>query len=269
MKLNNRTILITGGTSGMGLELAKQLLERKRRNTVIITSRSDERLENAKRVLPGVSTFKSDVGDPAAIAALRDDVLGQFPTLDTLINNAGIMRVQKFNQNQEIEDITREIEVCFSGPVRMVQHFMPHLKARKDALLINVSSGAALIPFPISPVYSAAKAGLHSFTESLRVQMRYTGVTVVELIPPGVETPLFRSEEFTKEMKVPKGMEASVFARKAISGIEAGKLEIRPGLANVLKVMSRMAPGFMLNQMGKMTPALATRPSAKPASVGA
>ena len=261
MKLKNRTILITGGTSGMGLELAKQLLERDRHNTVIITGRSDEKLESAKRALPGVHIFKSDVGDPTAITSLRDNAIAQFPALDTLINNAGIMRVQKFNQDQEMEDITREIEVCFSGPVRMVQQFMPHLRTRKDALLINVSSGAALIPFPISPVYSAAKAAVHSFTESLRVQMKHTGVTVIELIPPGVETPLFRSEEFAKEMKVPKGMEARVFAQKAIAGIEAGKLEIRPGLANVLKIMSRMAPGFMLNQLGKMTPALGAKPS--------
>ena len=93
------------------------------------------------------------------------------------------------------------------------------------------------------------------------MQMRYTGVTVIELIPPGVETPLFRSEEFAREMKVPKGMEARVFARRAIAGIEAGKLEVRPGLTNVLKVMSRMAPGFMLNQLGRMTPAFETRPS--------
>ncbi len=261
MKLRNRTMLITGGTSGMGLELAKQLLERDRHNTVIITGRSDEKLESAKRALAGVHIFKSDVGDPADIASLRDNILGQFPALDTLINNAGIMRVQKFNQDAEMADITREIEVCFSGPVRMVQQFMPHLKTRKGALLINVSSGAALIPFPISPVYSAAKAAIHSFTQSLRVQMKFTGVTIVELIPPGVETPLFRSEEFTREMKVPKGMDASVFARKAIAGIEAGKLEIRPGLSSVLKIMSRIAPGFMLNQMGKMTPALGARSS--------
>ena len=259
MKLERRTILITGGTSGIGLELAKQLLER--RNVVIITGRSQEKLESAKRALPGVHTVNSDVGDPAAIAALHDHILANFPALDTLINNAGIMRVQKFNQDQGLEDITREIEICFTGPVRMIKQFLPHLMTREGALLINVSSGAALIPFPISPVYSAAKAALHSFTESLRVQMEGTAVTVVELIPPGVETPLFRNEDFAREMKVPKGMDVKVFAQKAIAGMEAGKLEIRPGLANVLKVMSRIAPGFMLNQMGKMTPAFGAKSS--------
>ena len=270
MKLENRTILITGGTSGMGLELAKQLLER--RNVVIITGRSQEKLESAKRALPGVHTISSDVEDSAAIAALYEDVIAKFPALDTLINNAGIMRVQKFNQGQGLDDITREIEVCFSGPVRMAKQFLPHLKTRKGALLINVSSGAALIPFPISPVYSAAKAAVHSFTESLRVQLKYTSVKVVELIPPGVETPLFRNEEFEREMKVPKGMDVKVFAKKAIAGIEAGKQEVRPGLANVLKIMSRLAPGFALKQMAKMTPAFAPKSSktaAKSSTTGA
>lgn len=267
MKLIKKTILITGGTSGMGLELAKQLLERD--NTVIVTGRDPQKLNAAKLALPAVHTIQSDVSDPSAIDALRKNVLSQFPSLDVLINNAGIMRVQKFNQGQGLEDITREIEICFSGPVRMIKQFLPHLMTRKGALLVNVSSGAALIPFPISPVYSAAKAALHSFTESLRVQMEHTGVTVIELIPPGVETPLSRNEEFAKEMKVPKGMDVRVFAQKAIAGIEAGKLEVRPGLANVLKVMSRIAPGFMLKQMGKMTPAFGAKSStagARPAN---
>ena len=259
MKLQNRTILITGGTSGMGLELARQLLERG--NVVIITGRSQEKLDEAKRQLRGIQIVKSDVGDPAAIAALYENVISRFPELDTLINNAGIMRVQKFNRNEGLDDITREIEICFSGPVRMIRQFLPHLNTRKGALLVNVSSGAALIPFPISPVYSGAKAAIHSFTESLRVQMKHTGVTVVELIPPGVETPLFRNEEFEREMKVPKGMDVKVFAKKAIAGMEAGRLEVRPGLANVLSIMSRIAPGFALKQFAKMTPAFGPKSS--------
>src|SRR6516162_768136 len=254
MKLENRTILITGGSSGIGFELAKRLLER--RNAVIITGRSQEKLESAKRALPAVHTFKSDVGDPSAIAALYDQVVEKFPALDTLINNAGIQRVQKFNLNQGLEDITREIEICFSGPLRMVTQFLPHLKTRNDALVINVSSSAALIPFPLSPVYIAAKAALHSFTESLRVQMAFTGVTVIELIPPAVETPLYRDEALAREMKLPKGMDVEVFAKKAIAGIEAGKLEVRPGLANVMKTLSRIAPEFTLKQMAKMIPSL-------------
>jgi uncharacterized oxidoreductase len=257
MKLENRTILITGGSSGIGFELAKLLLER--RNVVIITGRIQEKLESAKRALPAAHTFKSDIGDPTAIPALYDRVVEKFPALDTLINNVEIQRVQKFNLDQGLEDITREIEICFSGPVRMVTQFLPHLKTRNDALVINVSSSAALIPFPISPVYSAAKAALHSFTESLRVQMAFTGVTVIELIPPAVETPLYRDEAFAREMKLPKGMDVEVFAKRAIAGIEAGKLEVRPGLANVMKILSRTASEFTLKRVAKMIPSLGPR----------
>ena len=133
----------------------------------------------------------------------------------------------------------------------MVQQFLPHLKIRKGALIVNVSSGLAFIPFPASPVYCATKAAIHSFTQSLRVQIEGTGVTVVELAPPAVETPLLRGE-FAEEMKDQKGMDVKILAMRAISGIEAGKLEIRPGLGNVLKAMSRIAPKFMLKQMAKM-----------------
>jgi len=249
MKLAAKTILITGGTSGIGLELARQLLQRG--NTVIVTGRDQQKLDAASRALAGVHVFQSDVSDPAAIALLRDQVLGQFPALDVLVNNAGIMRNLDLNQDRDLVDVTREIEVNLCGPVRMVQSFLPHLKTRNDALIVNVSSGLAFIPLPLSPIYCATKAAIHSFSQSLRVQLGKTGITVIELAPPGVETPLFRGE-FADEMKGQKAMDVKVLARKAIAGIEAGTLEIRPGLSNVLKAMSRVAPGFMFSQMAKM-----------------
>ncbi len=250
MKLKNRTVLITGGTSGIGLELAKQLLHSG--NVVIVTGRDQEKLDAAKRSLPGVHGFNSDVSDPGAIAALYDSVLAQFPALDTLVNNAGIMRNLDINQDRGLTDVTREIEINLSGPVRMVQQFLPHLKTRPNALIVNVSSGLAFLPLPVSPVYCATKAAIHSFTLSLRVQLGGTSVTVVELAPPGTETPLFRGE-FEREMGRQSAMDPKVLVNQAIAGIEAGKLEIRPGLANVLKIMSRLAPGFMLKQMTKMS----------------
>lgn len=249
MRLSNRTILITGGTSGIGLELARQLLARG--NAVMVTGRSQERLDAACQALPGLHAFQSDASDPDAILALRDQVLDQFPSFDTLINNAGIMRNLDLNQVRGLQDVTREIEVNLCGPIRMIQAFLPHLRTRKDALVVNVSSGLAFIPLPLSPVYCAAKAALHSYSLSLRVQMRASGVTIVELAPPPVETPLLR-REFAEEMKGEKAMNTGVLVRKAIAGIEAGKLEIRPGVSNVLKSMSRVAPQFMLNQMAKM-----------------
>jgi uncharacterized oxidoreductase len=250
MKLEHRTILITGGTSGIGLELAKQLQQRG--NTLLVTGRDPERLEASRRALPGLHTFQSDVSQAQDIEALYRSVLARFPELDTLINNAGIMRNLNLNQERDLDDVSREIEINLTGPVRMIQRFLPHLKTRPGALIVNVSSGLAFVPLSISPVYCATKAAIHSYTQSLRIQLQGTGVTVIELAPPGVETPLFRGE-FAEETRGQKAMAVDVLAARAIAGIEAGKLEIRPGLSNVLKVMSRLAPGFMLKQMAKMS----------------
>jgi len=249
MNLSNRTIPITGGTSGIGLELARQLLERK--NTVIITGREQQRLDEAKSKLPGVHAIQSDSSKPEQVELLRREILARFPALDTLVNNAGIMRNLNLNQDRALPDVTQEINTNLSGPIQMVQAFLPHLKSCKSALIVNVSSGLAFVPFPLSPVYSASKAGMHAFTRCLRVQLRSSGVTVVELAPPGVETPLFRGE-FATEMKGQKGMDVSLLVRKTIAGIEAGKTEIRPGLSNVLYLLSRLAPQLPFEQMAKM-----------------
>ena len=249
MKLEKRTVLITGGTSGIGFELAKQLLDRG--NTVIVTGRDQAKLDATKQALPAVHTVRSDVSDPQAVISLYNTVLAQFPSLDTLINNAGIMRNLNLNQPRDLLDVTREIETNFSGPVRMVQQFLPHLKSRPGSLIINVSSGLAFIPYTISPVYSATKAAIHSFTQTLRVQLAGTGVTVIELAPPPVETPLFRGE-FAQETKGQSAMDVKVLVQRAIIGIEAGHGEIRPGISNVLKLMSRIAPQFMFKQMTRM-----------------
>lgn len=250
MKLENRTVLITGGTSGIGLELARQLIQRG--NTVIVTGRDQQKLDAATRAQPGLHGMRSDVSDPAAIAELRTAVLARFPTLDVLINNAGIMRNLDLNIDRDLSDVTREIEINLCGPVRMVQHFLPHLKTREHALIVNISSGLAFIPLAVSPVYSATKAAIHSFTQSLRAQLDGSGITVIELAPPGVETPLFR-DEFAEEMKGQKAMKPEELVRRAINGIQAGKLEIRPGQSNILKLMSRISPDFMFKQMVRMT----------------
>jgi uncharacterized oxidoreductase len=250
MKLEKRTILITGGTSGIGRELAKQLLGR--RNTVIVTGRDQAKIDAVNKELPTLHTFKSDVSDASAIAVLHENILARFPELDTLVNNAGIMRNLNLDQKRDLIDVTREIEINFCGPVRMIQQFLPHLKLRQDALIINVTSGLAFVPFPASPIYCATKAAMHSFTQSLRIQLRGTGVTAIELAPPGVETPLFRGE-FAEETKRQKAMDVETLAKRAIEGIETGSLEIRPGLSNFLKAMSRIAPTLMLNQLTKLT----------------
>ena len=250
MKLNDRTILITGGTSGIGLELAKHLLAAG--NTVLITGRNATRLQQTRQLLPKAHVFESDASKPLDIAALHSSIISEFPALDVIINNAGIMRNIDLKTFGEPADLTREIDVNLSAPILLNQHFLPHLLKRREALIVNVSSGLALIPFTISPIYSAAKAALHAYTRCLRTQLKGTSVKVIELLPPGTETPLFRGE-FEKEMKGQKGMNVTALVSQAIAGIEAGHEEIRPGITKILGVMSRVAPDFMMAQITKMS----------------
>lgn len=248
MKLTGRTILITGGSSGIGFELAKQLLLKK--NVVIITGRNEQSLDNAAARLPGLHTYRSDVSDSDSIRSLYASISQRFPELDTLINNAGIMRALKLQEDRSLEDVTQEIDIDLSGPIRMIQQFVPHLSRRPGAMIVNVSSGLAFVPFAISPVYSAAKAAIHAYTRCLRVQLLATGTTVVEVAPPLTETPLLLG--FADSMKGQSGMAVDTLARRAIAGIEAGKTEIRPGQSNILKIASRLAPEFMFRQLSKV-----------------
>src|SRR5882757_6789140 len=131
-------------------------------NKILITGRDQAKMDRAKAAFPKIHTFQSDVSDPEAIATLYEEVTKQFPELNILINNAGIMRkINVHDKAGSLEDITREIEVNLSGPIRMVKQFLPHLKTKSEAAIMNVSSGLAFVPLPISPVYCATKAGLH------------------------------------------------------------------------------------------------------------
>jgi uncharacterized oxidoreductase len=249
MNMTRNTILITGGSSGIGFEVARQLCED---NTVIITGRDPEKLRTAKSVLRKIHTFQSDVSDPGAIAALHDKVIRDFPPLNILINNAGIMRKINLRDGEvDASVIIREVETNLSGPIRTVRQFLPHLQKQQTAAIVNVTSGLAFVPFPISPVYSATKAGLHAFTQALRIQMRKTRVKIFELAPPGTETPLFRGDFDATDLGNVKGMDVAKLARLAIRGMKNDVPEIRPGLSNLLKLMSRIAPGFALALLAK------------------
>ncbi len=250
MKLTSNTILITGGASGIGYELTKQLTALG--NTVLITGRDQAKLDRAKAAFPKIHTFQSDVSDPKAIATLYAKVTKQFPELNILINNAGIMReINVHDKAGSIEDITREIEINLSGPIRMVKQFLPHLKTKSEAAILNVSSALAFVPLPISPVYCAAKAGLHSFTESLRVQLKNTKVKVFELAPPATQTELLGAFDSSEAMKGVPIMSVEDMVKVAVKGMQTDRFEIRPGQSNQLKMMSRVAPGFILKQLSK------------------
>jgi uncharacterized oxidoreductase len=249
MKPTGNTILITGGSNGIGLELATQFI--KLGNTVIITGRNLSRLNDVKKKLPTINIFQSDAGKPEDIKSLYENITKQFPKLNVLINNAGIMRkLNLHDTSMDLENINEEIEINLSGPVRMVNQFLPLLKNQQQAAIMNVSSGLAFVPFAISPVYSATKAGVHFYTQTLRIQLKNTNVKVFELLPPLTNTDL--QNAFTAEdMKGTQVMETSKMVEVAIKGFSNNTLEIRPGQSNLLKIMSRIAPNFILNQMSR------------------
>ena len=249
MKLTENTILITGGSNGIGLELATQFL--KLGNTVIITGRNLNRLNEVKKKYPKLNIIQSDAGKPVDIKSLYEIVSKQFPKLNVLINNAGIMRKLNLNDTSlDLENINQEIAINLSGPIRMVNQFLPLLKLQQHAAIMNVSSGLAFVPFPISPVYSATKAGVHFYTQTLRIQLKNSNIKVFELAPPLTNTDL-QNAFSPDDMKGTQVMETAKLIEVAIKGFNNDTFEIRPGQSNLLKFMSRIAPQFILNQMSR------------------
>jgi uncharacterized oxidoreductase len=260
MKMDSNTILITGGTSGIGFEFAKRLLALG--NKVLITGRDKEKLERAKKSLPGIHVFQSDVSDPVSIKMLHQEVSGRFPQLNVLINNAGIMRNLDLNNPKvDLADVVQEVEINLSGTIRMVQQFLPTLKANRHSVIVNVSSGLAFIPFSLSPVYGATKAGIHSYSQALRVQLKGTNVRVVELAPPATGTALM--EAFGPGLSSGQ-MSTEKMVDSALRGLANEKTEILPGAAKALKLMSRIAPRFFFNRLSEVFAKLAATPSKKP-----
>ncbi|MGZ3749753.1 MAG: SDR family oxidoreductase [Bacteroidia bacterium] len=248
MELNNSTLLITGGSSGIGLEFVKQL--QKLHATIIITGRDQAKLEQVKKQYPQVHVFQNDVSNVQDIGQLYEQVTKQFPQLNIIINNAGIMRNMDLQDTgMSLENITREIDTNLSGIIRVVHQFLPHLRTKPSAAIINVSSGLAFVPFSAAPVYSATKSGVHAYTQALRLQLKNTAVKVFELAPPGTETPLM--DEFRNVVDSNQNMKVDKMVRIAIKGILNDTLEIRPGLSNVLKIMSRLAPKFIAGMLDR------------------
>lgn len=250
MNLSNNTILVTGGTGGFGYEFASKLIALG--NTVIITGRNAQKLQEVKQKLPQVHTIQSDVSKAEDIVRLYEKVTRAFPDLNILINNAGEMRKISLHHQHELPDITREIDINLIGPIRMVQQFLPHLKTKSKAAIMNVTSGIALMPFPISPIYGASKSGLRSYTQALRVQLKHTDIRVIELVAPGSSTPL--NDKFINEdgFNTSLLMAPDKIVDAAIKGMQHDKEEIYPGLASVMRVLSRLAPKFLISQSGKM-----------------
>ncbi len=250
MKLEGNTILITGGTSGIGFAFAKAFLQRK--NTVIVTGRDAAKLERAKQQLPGLAVVQSDVSRPADVEALRDRMAREFPALNVLVNNAGVLRRINLNDAGGTPDeLTAEIDSNLKGPIWMVRAFLPLLAKAEAAAIVNVSSGLAFVPLPVAPVYSATKAALHSYTLSLRAQLRRTKVQVFEVLPPTTRTEGLAAMNNGEDLKGVAVMGVDEMVAASLAGLAADRLEITPGQSGQLRLMSRVAPAFILRQLSR------------------
>ena len=197
MHVKGNTILITGGATGIGLALAEAFVEAG--NKVIICGRRENRLAEAKKKVPALYTRKCDVTIEADRKALFDWIKTDFKDLNMLVNNAGIQKTADFTRGaKELEKAGDEITTNLTAPIRLTALFTPLLMKQKAAAIFNVSSGLGFVPIAMMPVYCATKAGLHSFTVSLRYQLRDTSIKVFEIIPPAVETELGREEGETE-----------------------------------------------------------------------
>jgi uncharacterized oxidoreductase len=189
MELKNNTILITGGSSGIGGGLADAF--HKLGNRVIIAGRRQSALDAFVSTHPGTSAQMLDVTDSEAISTFADKIVSDFPDLNVLINNAGIAGIERLKTaNNHGELVEAIISTNILAPIRLTSALLPHLLSRPRATIVNVGSGLAHVPLAAFPTYSASKAAIHSYTQSLRYQLEGSSVEVIELIPPAVHTSL-------------------------------------------------------------------------------
>jgi len=244
-----QTILITGGSSGIGLAIAKKFLHNN--YNVVVTGRNLKKLEGVLHANPGLHIFQSDVTNDAEVRMLADDMLEKFNGIDILFNNAGIMNlVDAGSDEDQLARQFSEIEINFNAPIRMLHYFLPQLKKSKTGTLINTSSGLAYVPFSQAPTYSGTKAALHFWTMGIRPQLKPHNIRVVELLPPVVDTPLAHGANVADDdnlKPMPPEKMANIFWKEYTSG----KDEITPGISKQLKLMSRLAPKFIFNQLNK------------------
>lgn len=192
MTLRDNTILITGGGSGIGRGLAEELF--RLGNTVIIAGRRESALQQVCEANPGMQYQVMDISDIDSLADIARQLTARFPALNMLINNAGVQYPEDLT-HPEPHKMLASIATNLTGPMILTSALLPHLLAARAGAVINVTSDLAFMPYTAVPAYCAAKAGLHSWTESLRFQLAASALRVIEITPPMVQTDLHGSKD--------------------------------------------------------------------------
>ena len=193
MKTTDNTILVTGGGSGIGRGLAEAFHHLG--NQVIITGRTQKSLDETCAANPGMKSFTVDVSDPKSIQSFAGKVTKDYPSLNVLINNAGIMQPENLLEKPDASVAEAIVTTNLLGPIRLTAALLPPLRKQPRATIMTVSSGLAFVPLAMTPTYCATKAAVHSYTQSLRYQLKSTKVEVIELIPPYVQTTLMGDQQ--------------------------------------------------------------------------
>lgn len=195
MKLTNNTVLVTGGGSGIGRGLAETL--HRSGNQVLIAGRRRDVLRGVADANPGIDYCQLDLASPDSIARLAAELADHHPELNVLVNNAGIMHTEDLRTGDGTLAIAETtVAINLLGPMRLTAALLPGLLGQPHAAVVNVTSALAFVPKAAAPTYSATKAGLHAYTQSLRQQLRRTSVQVIEIIPPQVETDMLAGQDY-------------------------------------------------------------------------
>ena len=215
MKMTGNTILITGGGTGIGRALAEQF--HARGNHVIVAGRRAEPLEALARDVPGIATALLDVSDAADIARFAETIVRDHPALNVVLHNAGIMKAEDIAADRyDLHDAEAMVATNLLGPIRLTAALLPYLRQQSDAAILTVSSGLAFVPLVATPTYSATKAAIHSWSQSLRSQLAATGIDVIEIAPPAVATDLMPGHA-----KNPNSMPLDAYIAETMALLEA------------------------------------------------
>ncbi|KAG9120144.1 hypothetical protein FRC07_004497 [Ceratobasidium sp. 392] len=251
--LSWKCALVTGGGGGLGKAFAQSLV--KRGKTVYLAGRTESNLVATAKEIGAVGYFVVDVGDIASLPAFVEKVIKEVPDVDCVLNNAGIQNPLDFANSADLNAADQEININVTGLVHLCALFVPHLKQKDNACIMNVTSGLGYVPSKHVPVYSATKAFVHSFTLSLREQLRSCGIAVIEISPPLVESDLHRSWHETYEAAVNSGrvtpMTQEEWMKAVDKGWDEGKEEIVAGFSAVVLDKWREALGPAHAQMNK------------------